>query len=178
MLIIYKTCLLPVLGHKNPLGTIALSAWTCMGRDPTERVLHVFFSSAWQVRAAFWQNWETRPLLQHPNAMAKAPKGSRRNAMKAAKAVPALCLRKVHTQGPRPAVILPHWGGTCHLSHAPAVVEEDEMGRPDWVSSSYFRGRSLCNTAQAPQLLPAACLSLRWQAFWSWVSGTTTNLGC
>lgn len=92
-----------------------------------------------------------------------------------------LCLRKVHALGvsllvPWPTTTLPCWGGTSHLSYVPTTVEEDEMGRPDRVCSSYFRGCSLCNTAQALQLLPA--LSLCWQAFWPWINVTATNLGC
>lgn len=126
MLTVYKTCLLPVLGgERNFLGTIALSAWKCIGMDPRENVLCVFISAAWQVRVAFWQNWETWPLLQSPNAGVKAPKGSRREARKATRAMPALsregprsgCLPGSACKAvPWPVTTLPWWGGTCHLS--------------------------------------------------------------
>lgn len=138
-------------------------------------VLRVFIYPAWQVRisedklAFSLKSWENQPLLQCPDVMAKAPKGSGRNMIKTARATHACsvfheaphsrCLSPCRSCSavPAPAMAPPHWAGTCHLSYVSLAVEESEMGRPYWVCSNYC---SFSNTAEALQQLPAACLSL------------------
>lgn len=190
-LFICKTHLLPLLDVKSAGDDCPL----CMNmsrQGPVEVVLHVSTSSAWQVRVAFWlKSWENQPPLQCPDIMAKAPKGSERKVMKAARATHACSVSGSSALQVSFSLLVLHCSSCtcngsailswdCHLSHVLLGVEEDEMGRPDWVCSCSFSFR---NTAEALQLLPAAayhcaCLSQRWQAFWSWVSSTVTNLGC
>lgn len=192
MLTICKTCLLSVLDEETWWGLLpSLQEHVKVGTQGNAP--HVFTSSTWQVRVAFWLKcWVNLPLLQYPDVMAKAPKGSGRKAVKAAQAAHAcsvfqeaphsrcLCPCWCCTAVPAPAMALPPWAGTSHLSHVPLAVEEDEVGRPDWVCSCCF---IFSNAAEALSccLQPAyrcARLSQCWQALWSWVSSTATNLRC
>lgn len=89
-------------------------------------VLRVFTYPAWQVRisedklAFSLKSWENQSLLQCPDVTAKAPKGSGRNTIKAARATHACsvfheaphsrCLSPCRscTAVPAPAMALPH----------------------------------------------------------------------